>query len=81
MGNTCEISSLSDYIDNMSKGDIIIVQKHCNMQITNLAFTFDIFTSPTPQKTNNPPPKKKNNNVQFKLQTLTFESKIKMVFF
>ena len=45
VGNTCEVSSLY----HMSKGNIFIVQKHCDMQITNSAFTFDIF---------NPPPKK-----------------------
>ena len=46
----------------MSKGNIIIVQKPCNMQITNLAFTFDIFTPP--------PPKKKT---QYTIQTLNFD--------
>ena len=82
MGNTCEVSSL--YLNyHMSNGNtsIIIVQKHCNMQITNLGFTFDIFNPPPPPP---PPPQKKKqqqrNNIQFQLQTLPFKSKIKMVF-
>ena len=64
MGNTC---------------NIIIVQKHCNMQITNLVFTFDI-SPPPPKKKNQKKQQQQRNNTQFKLQTLTFEPKIKMAF-
>ena len=52
MGNTFEISSLY----HMSKGDIIIVQKHCNMKITK--FGIYIWHLHLPHPTS-PPPKKK----------------------